>query len=346
MDMEVLFRVEGKMSTFGGPKDTGMGADEGIALFSSEQDMKNHGLGDFLLSEQEAGFPGLGRRLNPDKPYFACRWWESGLSRELLRKTWASIENSKTGAKTKARPVDSGPAEKTGRVADLSPSLARQLDLRTDDICIVTIGDQTSEFGVDVDHTIAAASLAFSGPRIYSTDEWGAQPAKVSFFPTQPAVGIVIHNTEYANRDPLADPTQERNAAFANARDIQRDHMQNRGWSDTGQHFTVSQGGVITEGRHGTLRAAREGLVVRGAHSPGANDEWWGIEIAGDNRQQFVVAVPQWNAVIDLCTWLMKLVGREIRIEPHNHFKSTTCPGHIVDHLDELRTKVRGRLNP
>jgi hypothetical protein len=30
---EILFRVEGKMSTFGGPRDTGMSADEGLALF-------------------------------------------------------------------------------------------------------------------------------------------------------------------------------------------------------------------------------------------------------------------------------------------------------------------------
>ena len=31
---EILFRVEGKMSTFGGPKDTGMSADEGLALLA------------------------------------------------------------------------------------------------------------------------------------------------------------------------------------------------------------------------------------------------------------------------------------------------------------------------
>jgi hypothetical protein len=66
--MEILFRVEGRMSTFGGPKDKGMKPTEGLALFSSEQDMKNHGLGGFLLSQQAAGAPGLGRRLNPEKP--------------------------------------------------------------------------------------------------------------------------------------------------------------------------------------------------------------------------------------------------------------------------------------
>ena len=37
---EILFRVEGKMSTFGGPKDTGMSADEGLALFT-QADLQN-----------------------------------------------------------------------------------------------------------------------------------------------------------------------------------------------------------------------------------------------------------------------------------------------------------------
>lgn len=341
--MQVLFRVEGKMSTFGGPKDTGMKPTEGLALFSTAQDMKNHGLGNFLLSQQQAGAPGLGRRLDPTKPYFACRWWETNLKKEFLRDTWGWIENPKSGARMKARPVDSGPHDKTHRVADLSPGLAKSLKLDTDDVCIVTISDEASEFAANFDHAAAAVTAATSGPRIYSTDEWGAQPAKVSYFPESPAVGIVIHNTEYPNRDPYADPTAEREAAFANAREIQRSHMTERGWQDTGQHFTVSQGGVITEGRHGSLKAARAGNVVRGAHAPGANDDWWGIEIAGDNRKKYVVADPQWEAVIQLCAWLTVVAGKSLPIQPHDHFKSTTCPGKIKDHLADLRSQVKKR---
>jgi len=118
--MNILFRVEGKMSTFGGPKDSGMKSDEGLALFYSEQDMINHGLGDWLLSPAQAGAPGLGRRLNPDKPYFACRWWETDLQKDFLRNHWGWIENPKNGRRLKARPVDAGPNESTHRVADLS----------------------------------------------------------------------------------------------------------------------------------------------------------------------------------------------------------------------------------
>lgn len=67
-----------------------------------------------------------------------------------------------------------------------------------------------------------ASSIALAGSRVYTTDEWGAAPARVSYFPKHSAIGIVIHNTEGANRAPMADPDGEREAAFANARQIQK----------------------------------------------------------------------------------------------------------------------------
>ena len=339
--MSTLFRVEGKMSTFGGPKDTGMKPDEGIALFSSPQDMKNHGLADYVLSEADAGAPGLGRRLNPKKAYLACFWDYAATSREFLRNHVAWVENPKTGQRLQARPVDFGPAKWTNRVADLSPGLAELLGLDTNDVCRVTITEESSEFGADFSHHFVQP-LVLTGPRIFTTDEWGAKPPKVSHFPEKAAEGIVVHNTEGANRDPYADPDKERETAFANARQIQQDHFKRppNGWSDTGQHFTISQGGIICEGRHGTLEAAKAGHVVRGAHAPGANDEWWGIEVAGDNRQKFVVTDPQWTALVSLCVWLTKLAGKTVAIQPHDHFKDTSCPGKIKEHLDELRKAV------
>jgi hypothetical protein len=341
--MQVLFRVEGKMSEFGGPKDKGMKPNEGLGLFSSEQDMINHGLGDFLLTKEQAGAPGLGRRLNPDKPYLACRWWETSLDREFLRSNWAYVENAKTGVRARARPVDSGPAEWTNRVADPSPGLAKLLKLKTNDICRVTISDEATEFDASFLPLSMAAPVVAPEPRIYTAEEWAALPAKVSYFPKKPPVGIVIHNTEYSNRAPYGDPMRERDAAFENAREIQKSHMEERGWSDTGQHFTVSQGGITMEGRHGTVAAARAGLVVRGAHAPGANDEWWGIEIAGDNRVNYVVTPQQWDAVVDLCSWLTRVSGKSLKLEPHNHFKSTSCPGLIVGHLVELKAAIKAK---
>ena len=61
---EILFRVEGKMSTFGGPRDTGMSADEGLALFTPAdlQDPKYSYL--FLPTPRQAQ-PDLGGGLTP-----------------------------------------------------------------------------------------------------------------------------------------------------------------------------------------------------------------------------------------------------------------------------------------
>jgi hypothetical protein len=134
---EILFRVEGKMSTFGGPKDTGMSADEGLALFT-QADLQNPRYS-YLFLPTPPGTTGLGRRLNPDKYYFACRWNYNDTPREFLKRALARVENPSNGRTADARPVDWGPNIATGRVADLSPGLAAVLGLETDDVVRITI---------------------------------------------------------------------------------------------------------------------------------------------------------------------------------------------------------------
>jgi N-acetyl-anhydromuramyl-L-alanine amidase AmpD len=179
-------------------------------------------------------------------------------------------------------------------------------------------------------------------PKIFSTSDWGAVPPKQQF-PDHPAKGIVIHNMENANRAPLTGE-EEKNAAFQIARRNQHDHMVDRHWSDTGQHFTISRGGVIMEGRHGSLTAARSGKVVRGAHA-GTNEQntfWFGIELEGNNNEAFVVTDRQWAALVELCAWLSLKGNTDAqKIEPHNHFHDTTCPGHIVEQMQKLRDQVK-----
>ena len=135
---EILFRVEGKMSTFGGPKDTGMSADEGIALFT-QADVQNAKYSYLFLPTAPPGTTGLGRRLNPDKYYFACRWNYDDTPKEFLKRALARVENPSNGRTVDARPVDWGPNIATGRVADLSPGLATALGLQTDDVVRITI---------------------------------------------------------------------------------------------------------------------------------------------------------------------------------------------------------------
>lgn len=128
----ILFQVRGRMSTFGGPKDTGMGNNEGIALFTDAAHMQAHGADSLLIPGTHGA---LGHRLNPRMMYLACRWDTKTYPQLRDAVAWVSA-NGKTA---KARPVDWGPNEHTGRVADLSPALADALGLVTNDLCSVVV---------------------------------------------------------------------------------------------------------------------------------------------------------------------------------------------------------------
>jgi hypothetical protein len=60
---KILFRVEGKMSTFGGPHDLGMSPNEDLALFS-RLDLENPKYADLFLPASPPDTSGVGRRLN------------------------------------------------------------------------------------------------------------------------------------------------------------------------------------------------------------------------------------------------------------------------------------------
>src|SRR5215831_7850460 len=64
-----LVHLVGKCSWFGGPNDTGVAPDEGLA-FIYDVDEAPH----LFLDEQPIGTTGLARRLDPDVYYIACRW--------------------------------------------------------------------------------------------------------------------------------------------------------------------------------------------------------------------------------------------------------------------------------
>jgi hypothetical protein len=128
--------VTGKISTFGGPDDLGVAANEGLALVEPSQ---MGPLNDCFLQAQPAGTSGLARRLDPEAAYIACRWDYKITPKAYLRAIKVEVTNPQTGQTEWAQPVDWGPHERTRRVADLSPGLARRLGLRTDDACRVVI---------------------------------------------------------------------------------------------------------------------------------------------------------------------------------------------------------------
>jgi len=129
--------ISGKISTFGGPHDTGVRPSEGLALYdASNFEMAPRGI---FLPTQPPGTTGLAKRLDPSAKYLACRWVYSTTPRDFLRHTIVKI-SAKGKPPVEAHPVDWGPNIATGRVADLSPSLADVLGLDTDgDDCTLEI---------------------------------------------------------------------------------------------------------------------------------------------------------------------------------------------------------------
>jgi hypothetical protein len=91
-----------------------------------------------------------------------------------------------------------------------------------------------------------------------TTAQWGARaPRNFPFTRTQ-ALYVVVHHVVSGN------PPNDRSGgtlegAKVLARDIQRDHMDRRSFSDTGQNFTNTTGGFVLEGRHGTVDALDHG---------------------------------------------------------------------------------------
>lgn len=125
---EALFEATGRCSWFGGPNDTGVASDEGLAFISS-YDQAPH----LFLPQQPPGTTGLARRLDPDVFYVACRWDYNVTPKDMLRDEGQQAIVRAGGREFQAWPADWGPNQNTGRVADLSPGLMSALGITTDD---------------------------------------------------------------------------------------------------------------------------------------------------------------------------------------------------------------------
>ena len=131
--MEVKVSFSGKCSHFGGPNDMGVSPSEDLAWWDDPADATENP--HLFLPNQPPGTSGLARRLDPSKPYIACRWDydltpKSMLADPTLR---ALVRNRKSGLQALAWPADWGPHQDTDRAADLSPGLMEALQLQTDD---------------------------------------------------------------------------------------------------------------------------------------------------------------------------------------------------------------------
>ncbi|WP_439384120.1 peptidoglycan recognition protein family protein [Amycolatopsis lexingtonensis] len=190
--------------------------------------------------------------------------------------------------------------------------------------------------------TTGTAGAAVPTPTIHPTSEWGARPATGTIVvENHKPTYIVVHHAV----DPPMNDDFSLARAFYVSRYIQNLHMDKNGWLDSGQQFTNSRGGFVTEGRHRSLEILRGGTQhVQGANVANHNSEVIGIENEG---LYSTVDVPQalWDSLVGLVAY----IAHQYSITPefikgHRDFNSTECCGQVLyDRLPELRTAV-GRV--
>ncbi|MPY99681.1 MAG: N-acetylmuramoyl-L-alanine amidase [Actinophytocola sp.] len=193
-------------------------------------------------------------------------------------------------------------------------------------------------------HAVSSGSSGhITEPTIYGTSAWGARPPSEDIVVVdRPPRYIVVHHTvNPGNTDDIS-----REHAFEISRAIQSFHMNSNGWIDTGQQFTISRGGHITEGRHRSLEILREGTRhVEGTNVADNNSRVIGIENEGLYTEEDVPDM-LWDSLTDLVTYMAYQYDVPPQlITGHRDFNSTQCPGDVLyERLVELRGTVAARL--
>lgn len=163
----------GRVSTFGGPSDTGVSATEGLALSNLP--------GELFLPANDPRIAGKGlgqaRRLNPDAFYVAARWpYTNAFRASPIPASQLGSKSSydggfpvlieANGRKIVAWAVDYGPhGNTTDKDIDLSPGAARALGLRS--------GDTATSISYVTDPTIRPSTC--SGTAAASTNQGSLQ---------------------------------------------------------------------------------------------------------------------------------------------------------------------------
>ncbi len=186
------------------------------------------------------------------------------------------------------------------------------------------------------------SARAAGGPTIAGTDTWGARPpAKPLNIIDGAPDKVIVHHT---GTDNVTDFSLAQ--AFALARSMQTWGMDDQGWDDTGQHFTISRGGHITEGRHSSLSTLEAGTRhVESAHCKAQNRVAIGIENEGTYSTVDPLGT-QYATLVDLITYICRQYGlRAYQIYGHRDFNNTLCPGdRLYALIPQLRKDVAARI--
>ncbi|SEO70806.1 peptidoglycan recognition protein family protein [Actinacidiphila rubida] len=186
---------------------------------------------------------------------------------------------------------------------------------------------------------VAGATPSPEFPWIIDCDTWGARPPSSPIQITGNTTNkIILHHMAFPN---VTDYSREH--AVQLAKDCQNLHMDTNGWADTGQHFTVSRGGYVLEGRHRSLETLDAGQhQVISAHCPGENGNAIGIE----NEGTYITETPP-QALLDSLVDLCVAVCRQFRLNAwdifgHWDFRlGTDCPGiAFYAEFPQIRSRV------
>jgi hypothetical protein len=185
----------------------------------------------------------------------------------------------------------------------------------------------------------AVASRRGSAPAIAGTEVWKARPPSgpIEVRNAKPDK-IIVHHTALDNTTDFSA-----NHAYEMSRQIQNLHMDVNRWVDTGQNFTNSRGGWITEGRHQSLAALNSGdRLVVGTHAGDAQNP---VSVGIENEGTYMTADvpdPLWQSLVQLCAYIVSKYGIPPgEIYGHRDFMTTQCPGDVLyERLAQLREQV------
>lgn len=183
---------------------------------------------------------------------------------------------------------------------------------------------------------------------IILTSEWGAANPTGPITRVGKPARIIFHHTAGHHPDLDQDSGESRAEAIAYAKAIQRDHMHrpppDGPFIDSGHNFLVTRSGLVLEGRHGSVAAIMDGVMVQSAHSPTQNTQP-GIEHEHKDNEQ--MTPPQRDASLFLHEFICRHTGiKPSEIHPHKEFFATECPGALSASLDQFRRDLAARLAP
>jgi hypothetical protein len=127
-------KMVGKISSFGGPDDSGMRYDEGLAFYEHwEADLRT----DLFIPRSIDLSQGTSKRLRCYDAYYIALNVPNHYPRKIFHESRWKLENFRTGDYVICHLVDRGPSA-NGRLVDASNRVLDAISVKTDDDVIVS----------------------------------------------------------------------------------------------------------------------------------------------------------------------------------------------------------------